>query len=1148
MPKVHPFLRLAANSGSLVSLNFKVGVNLSGAEYTYTGFPTNAELDYWKSKNVNLIRYPFSWMHLQPTLFGPLDTAYLNTVLSFVDYAASIGTSVILDMHSYGYQIGDVSYSYGDSTLGYNALPDMWSKLVPYTMNRNGVHGYDIANEPSELSSPSIWPTQAQAIINAIRLIDTTTPLYVEGDGYSSAGQWTDAWTGIHGGGNALIDTLVTDPSNKIVWSAHCYPDHDNSGRYSDYDLEVALSATDPLTVAPGTQPDVAVQRIKVAYEWAKARGYSLHIGEFGVPNTDVRWLECLDQCLAYCQTNNIEITIWAGGTHWGDGYPYSVEPRVSGFDAGGDARQTAILSKYTNAPQPTKYFISNSLRGVNNTPTQSFIEYRGILSTPATVILNDNGANGVFNPAQVVIPSGVNGVVNFTYTSTIADRIFISSTNNRGLTDPSQSLYVTKPDLFMNLSSSGISTRNIYALRRVYTPYSGPVIRLQRDYDDSQKDFYFELDGSFPRTAIQAWAYSNTTLVATIYDQSPNGRNITAISGYLPTLTLSNSAGYPEITWASGKRMQFPSPTNGQTEQTLITRAKNLGGESNFIRLDYYAGPFNFGPGTYNVSGQGGVNAGASSINFLSSGTHNFAGTFKASTTNGHNGYVDGVLVTSANAPLFTFSPSNSGETCEMGYFKFYTQSAWSGSWQELFIFDKSFSASQISSFNSNTNLYYSTTLPTLGTPPTTSPYLKTLPTFSGVFQPNRSVVVSTGVWSMSPTSYTYQWYIDNTLVSGSVTNTYSVTAGDLGKTPKVVITAINSSGSTVTQLISSNTIIAYAQQDTPYPAPTNFATLRTGFKGVNISGAEFQLGNLSARLYYDYTYPQAQNMDYYANSGFSVIRVPFDLGRFYKNIYSPLDTTQLAELKYVVEYLGKLGLKVILDPHNYGTIYNGSTFLTIGKDAGAADLFADFWSRMATKFLNYPNVIFNLMNEPHLQNPAEWKIGAIPAINAIRATGATQKILIPGTYYTGAHSWVKILYGNPTSNGSEWAGFTDINFAFEMHQYLDSDSSGTQNPPTCTLNSGSTRLVDATNWARTNGFKIHLGEIGWSKETSCPPEGIAIMNYMSSNSDVWEGWTYWSSGASNFGATSYALNCDPASFTTPVDSPQVVIMKSHL
>ena len=191
---------------------------------------------------------------------------------------------------------------------------------------------------------------------------------------------------------------------------------------------------------------------------------------------------------------------------------------------------------------------------------------------------------------------------------------------------------------------------------------------------------------------------------------------------------------------------------------------------------------------------------------------------------------------------------------------------------------------------------------------------------------------------------------------------------------------------------------------------------------------------------------------MDYYASKGFGLLRLPFDIARAYSIPYSSLDTTEMSYLKPVVDYLLSKGVHVILDPHNYGMIYDNRTGQNreIGVDPEATNMFADFWNRMATVFKDYPNVIFGLMNEPNRQTATEWFTGAVPAIKSIRAAGANQLILIPGTSWTGGWTW------NSSGNAAAWAGFNgdpQNNFAFEMHQYLDNDGSGTHKE--CTVNS---------------------------------------------------------------------------------------------
>ena len=81
---------------------------------------------------------------------------------------------------------------------------------------------------------------------------------------------------------------------------------------------------------------------------------------------------------------------------------------------------------------------------------------------------------------------------------------------------------------------------------------------------------------------------------------------------------------------------------------------------------------------------------------------------------------------------------------------------------------------------------------------------------------------------------------------------------------------------------------------------------------------------------------------------------------------------------------------------------------------------------------------MLFGLTNKPHEQAPSEW---AAPINAAIRANGATQKILVSGTYHTGGDSWLTsrnadIFTANVIGPGH--------NTAFEIHQYPDKDQSG--------------------------------------------------------------------------------------------------------
>src|SRR5579864_7311501 len=91
-------------------LLFARGINLSGGELnpgkTVYGkdyvYPSLQELDYYASKGFAVIRLPYRWERLQPTLFGALDDAELGRIKNFVAAAQARNMRVILSPHNFG--------------------------------------------------------------------------------------------------------------------------------------------------------------------------------------------------------------------------------------------------------------------------------------------------------------------------------------------------------------------------------------------------------------------------------------------------------------------------------------------------------------------------------------------------------------------------------------------------------------------------------------------------------------------------------------------------------------------------------------------------------------------------------------------------------------------------------------------------------------------------------------------------------------------------------------------------------------------------------------------------------------------------------------------------------------------------------------
>lgn len=267
----------------------------------------------------------------------------------------------------------------------------------------------------------------------------------------------------------------------------------------------------------------------------------------------------------------------------------------------------------------------------------------------------------------------------------------------------------------------------------------------------------------------------------------------------------------------------------------------------------------------------------------------------------------------------------------------------------------------------------------------------------------------------------------------------------------------------------------------------------------GVNLSGGEFNPGK--SRLNFDYTYPTAPEIRYFVSKGLRVFRVPVLADRLLGQ--DGAVTPDWVALMNVIAIAKAAGASVILDLHQYGGMGSG----LVGRDAAATGAFVQAWSTIAGRLRDRSNVIFGLMNEPNKQTPAEWHAGAEAGLAAIRAAGARQLVLVPGTAWDGAHSWIA------SGNAAALADLHDANMAFEVHQYLDADSSGTHRE--VVPGAGATRLQAFTNWARAHHARGFLGEFGFAGSPEGLKEGADLLAYMRANRDVWHGWTYWAAGA---------------------------------
>lgn len=335
-------------------------------------------------------------------------------------------------------------------------------------------------------------------------------------------------------------------------------------------------------------------------------------------------------------------------------------------------------------------------------------------------------------------------------------------------------------------------------------------------------------------------------------------------------------------------------------------------------------------------------------------------------------------------------------------------------------------------------------------------------------------------------------------------------------------------------------------------------FSVTTAGIKyaGVNLAGAEFGQNNLPGNYNQHYIYPNQAEVDYFRSRGLNTIRLPFRWERLQRETNAALHTTELSRLHNFVSATTSKGVYVILEPHNFARYFpDPANFQSSAQGLVGSyydnSVLADFWSRVASIYKTNTHVIFNLMNEPNSMPTEQWVGAANAAIAAIRATGATNIIHVPGNQWTGAHAWTANYYGTPNSVAMLNIVDPANNTVFEVHQYLDSDSSGTTTNIVF-ANIGVTRISAFTSWLRTHNKRGFLGEFAvanstiGSGATQIGDEALTnLLSYIATNADVWEGWAWWAAGP---WWGNYMFTLEPANLSSPVDRPAMTVIRSFV
>ncbi len=308
--------------------NFKLGVVLCGSEFgeknlpgiyntDYT-YPTLSELIYFKKKGFKTITIPFKWERVQKEIGGNLDSIEMSRMKSIVGMAGELDLKIIFTLQNFAvYQVDGKSVALSSKKLSNEDYHLFWKQFATVFNSDSTIYGFDIMNEPRGIFGRK-WRKACQAAIDGIRSVDVKTAIIIDGENSSFTLDWSRENTHLR---------KLNDPSDNIIYDAHCYFDFDHSGRYKENYQE-------------SYHENIGIERVKPFIKWLKKYHKHGMIGEFGVPS-DKKWLVILDKFLAYIKEHNLEASYWAAGPWWNN-YPLSIEPKDDE-----DKPQMKILEKY---------------------------------------------------------------------------------------------------------------------------------------------------------------------------------------------------------------------------------------------------------------------------------------------------------------------------------------------------------------------------------------------------------------------------------------------------------------------------------------------------------------------------------------------------------------------------------------------------------------------------------------------------------------------------------------------------------------------------------------------------------------------------------------------------------------------------------
>jgi endoglucanase len=286
------------------------------------------------------------------------------------------------------------------------------------------------------------------------------------------------------------------------------------------------------------------------------------------------------------------------------------------------------------------------------------------------------------------------------------------------------------------------------------------------------------------------------------------------------------------------------------------------------------------------------------------------------------------------------------------------------------------------------------------------------------------------------------------------------------------------------------------------------------------------------------DYAVHSTSIVDYLATKNVNVIRLLFSWERMQSTLGGPIPAstsgnykTYYDDFKRIVDYATNVkGMTVIMEPWQQGPngdtggpSYRGSR---VGGGVVTDAHFADFWSKMAAPYASNPRASIGLVNEPNSMSTMTWFSTAQAAVTAIRATGFGGDILVPGNGWTGAGDWTSAGYDASTPQRSNAYGWLNARgpglplldplgrLVVGVHSYADPNAGGATTAVVSSTISRE-RVKVTVDWARANGLKMFVGEIGmYAGAANASANWTDFVSYLDGNADTLTGFAWWGCG----------------------------------